>query len=233
MPGVPRARRRACGRRGSMVQRRRCSAARSDGSAGCGGGAVAGATMCAAGGAGGCAAAPAQLACLIQKSSPLTTENAQVSGRDCSQPSPGEASQLTSRQQRGRHCLGPQGGSRVMQLCLAAAVAVAALLLGPTLTHATEINSAVSIFGPWDYELRADGTSRCTDMVKRTAELGVNSRTMFLPTLFWVSKHPEDFFETNSVRLQSQCIPLIRRHLPIMPATGESCRWGGAPSTEC
>jgi len=86
-----------------------------------------------------------------------------------------------------------------MQLCLAAAVAVAALLLGPTLTHATEINSAVSIFGPWDYELRADGTSRCTDMVKRTAELGVNSRTMFLPTLFWVSKHPEDFFETNSV----------------------------------
>lgn len=46
-----------------------------------------------------------------------------------------------------------------------------------------------------DYELREDGTSRCTDMVQRTAELGLNTRTMFLPTLFWVSKHEDGFFE--------------------------------------
>lgn len=99
---------------------------------------------------------------------------------------------------------------------LAAAAALAALGCSPQLAAATEINSAVSIFGPWDYELRDDGGSRCTDMVKRTAELGVNSRTMFLPTLFWVSKHPEGFFETNSVR----CPPWINRPSPWGTAIG-------------
>ena len=72
-------------------------------------------------------------------------------------------------------------------------------LPGPQLASATEINSAVSIFGPWDYELREDGGSRCTDMVQRTAGLGLNTRTMFLPTLFWVSKHEDGFFEHTKV----------------------------------
>lgn len=89
------------------------------------------------------------------------------------------------------------------QLLLALVLAVCALPLpclpGPQLAAATEINSAVSIFGPWDYELREDGRSRCTDMVQRTAELGLNTRTMFLPTLFWVSKHEEGFFEHTKV----------------------------------
>jgi hypothetical protein len=64
---------------------------------------------------------------------------------------------------------------------------------------ATEINSAVPIFGPWDYELREDGGSRCTDMVDRAALLP-NSRIMFLPTLFWVSKYPEGAFDRKMVR---------------------------------
>jgi hypothetical protein len=94
------------------------------------------------------------------------------------------------------------------QLLLAALIALSApplpawlpRLPGPQLASATEINSAVSIFGPWDYELREDGGSRCTDMVQRTAELGLNTRTMFLPTLFWVSKHEDGFFEHTKVR---------------------------------
>lgn len=90
------------------------------------------------------------------------------------------------------------------RLLLALGVAVVTLLLpagGPSLqpAAATEINSAVSIFGPWDYEQREDGTSRCTDMVQRTAELGHDTRTMFLPTLFWVSKHEDGFFERTAV----------------------------------
>ena len=83
---------------------------------------------------------------------------------------------------------------------LVTTIATAALLAPAA---ATEINSAVSIFGPWDYMLREDGTSRCTDMVDRTVELGLNSRTMFLPTLFWVSKHSEGFFERNEVGHQA------------------------------
>ena len=101
------------------------------------------------------------------------------------------------------------------QLLLAALIALSALPLpawlpclpGPQLASATEINSAVSIFGPWDYELREDGGSRCTDMVQRTAELGLNTRTMFLPTLFWVSKHEDGFFEHTKV-----CSPASRTH---------------------
>lgn len=85
-----------------------------------------------------------------------------------------------------------------------------AITLGPLLARATEINSAVSIFGPWDYELRPDGTSRCTDMVQRTAELGLFERTLFLPTLFWVSKHPDGFFESNTVsRLQIKLLFVV------------------------
>ena len=111
---------------------------------------------------------------------------------------------------------------------LAAAAALAALACSPQLAAATEINSAVSIFGPWDYELRDDGGSRCTDMVKRTAELGVNSRTMFLPTLFWVSKHPEGFFETNPVRWP----PSIHRPSPgAAPAATKPC--GRSMCPEC
>jgi len=88
------------------------------------------------------------------------------------------------------------------RLALAVTVLLAALLLPEGVlppAAATEINSAVSIFGPWDYELREDGTSRCTDMVQRTAELGLSMRTMFLPTLFWVSKHEDGYFDRNQV----------------------------------
>ena len=38
-------------------------------------------------------------------------------------------------------------------------IAILATLAGTAVS--TEINTAVSIFGPWDYELRKDGTSRC------------------------------------------------------------------------
>ena len=42
-------------------------------------------------------------------------------------------------------------------LCFAVLATLALSVAG------TEINTAVSIFGPWDYELRQDGTSRCAD----------------------------------------------------------------------
>ena len=110
------------------------------------------------------------------------------------------------RQHRRQHChrrpgsCRPAPGALPRQLLLAALITLSVLPLpGSQLASATEINSAVSIFGPWDYELREDGGSRCIDMVQRTAGLGLNTRTMFLPTLFWVSKHEDGFFEHTKV----------------------------------
>lgn len=105
---------------------------------------------------------------------------------------------------------------RVWQL-LVLAGCIYAITLGPLLASATEINSAVSIFGPWDYELRPDGTSRCTDMVRRTAQLGLFERTLFLPTLFWVSKHPDGFFETNTVSRLQNSLHCFGARLPFSP----------------
>ena len=48
---------------------------------------------------------------------------------------------------------------------------------------------------------------RCTDMVDRSAKLP-NSRVLFLPTLFWVSRHEEGYFDNNEVR--SYLTPLLR-----------------------
>lgn len=110
------------------------------------------------------------------------------------------------RRHRRRHSDGGAAAASLLhqrQLLFSATVLLAALVLPAGVlppAAATEINSAVSIFGPWDYELREDGGSRCTDMVQRTAELGLNTRTMFLPTLFWVSKHEDGFFDSNEVR---------------------------------
>ena len=64
----------------------------------------------------------------------------------------GGGSSTLQQLQRGR-----RRATAVLLLVTAALFAV--LSAGPA--AATEINTAVSVFGPWDYELRPDGTSRC------------------------------------------------------------------------
>ena len=65
---------------------------------------------------------------------------------------PGGASSLGLRQLRR--------GRRRAAAALVLVTASLCALLGASPVGATEINTAVSVFGPWDYELRADGTSR-------------------------------------------------------------------------
>lgn len=126
--------------------------------------------------------------------------------QQCCDHEPDQQQRTAGRRHRRRRGGGTAAAAAFafpQRLALAVTVLLAALLLPARVlppAAATEINSAVSIFGPWDYELREDGTSRCTDMVQRTAELGLSMRTMFLPTLFWVSKHEDGYFDRNQVK---------------------------------
>lgn len=69
--------------------------------------------------------------------------------------------------ERGSLSRGGSGSSGRRRAAAALVLVLAALctVLGAGPAAATEINTAVSVFGPWDYELRPDGTSRCAAVV--------------------------------------------------------------------
>lgn len=66
-----------------------------------------------------------------------------------------------SRGPSGVSSWGLRWGRRRAGAALVLVTAALCAILGAVPATATEINTAVSVFGPWDYELRADGTSRC------------------------------------------------------------------------
>ena len=58
----------------------------------------------------------------------------------------------------------PRGQNR-MTVIMTLFVAVLCGLMQPVTVSATEINTAVSVFGPWDYAMRDDGGSRCAPVL--------------------------------------------------------------------
>ena len=85
----------------------------------------------------------------VADSSPgIRYASAATAGRAGHDRSSNPASTTARRRQRRR-----PAALHAVHLAVLAALAVCAA--------GTEINTAVSIFGPWDYELRKDGTSRC------------------------------------------------------------------------